>query len=93
MKIASFWLIVAFLLAALTLYYSLRGLLVVIRWYGVPVSPKSKHMVLVLTMIASSLLALQSIGQLSGRDIMVLLPLISVAYLYRNYGSSLTARD
>lgn len=93
MKIASIWLIVAFILAAATLYYSLRGLLVVIRWYGVPVSPKSKRIALVLTLVISSLLALQSIGQLSGRDIIVLMPLVCVAYLYRNYGSSLTARD
>lgn len=93
MKIASFWLVAAFMLAAVTLYYFLQGLLVVVRWYGVPVSPKSKRIALVLTLVASSLLALQSIGQLSGRDILVLLPLIGMAYLHRNYGSGLKAQD
>jgi len=86
LKVASWLLIAGFGLAAATLYYFLRSAVRVASWYGLPVSRRQQRRVAEVAGILIGLLALQSIGQLSPRDVLVLLPLLLVTYLYSSYG-------
>ena len=81
--------IIAFVLLAATLYMSAQGVCALLGWYGFPV--KHRHRVgLVTAGGLSSLFALQSIGQLSARDIAVLLPLVVIAFFYTSYNRRLS---
>jgi len=93
MKVASWLLIVGFGLAAISLYYCLRGAVRVASWYGLPVSRRYQRRVAEVAGILIGLLALQSIGQLSPRDVAVLLPLLLVAYLHSSYGRGRNLTD
>jgi len=84
-KVPSFMLIVAFLLFVASLYYFIRALIRGASWYVVkPAYPR--RLASVLTVVVGLLIALQSIGELTGRDILVLLPLVILGYLYVSYG-------
>ena len=88
MAVASVFLIAAFCLAAATMYSALRVGITIVAWYGGK-TPRNRHrLALGITGVICGLLALQTIGQLSGRDVLVLLPLSLVAYLYASYGRS-----
>lgn len=77
----SFMLIVGFLLLSATIYYLLDGLLAFLRLYGL--APGNRKRVLRLsTMVVCGVLALQSMGQLSPRDLLILAPLAFLAYFY-----------
>jgi hypothetical protein len=81
-KVASWLLIVGVLLLTASLYYVELGLLTAAKWYGLPSGKQPKRLAKVSVGILGCLMALQSIGELSSRDIWVLLPLGFVAYLY-----------
>ncbi len=86
-EVPSIILIVGFLLLTATLYYFVRALLAVARWYGLlPSDSHRRRLARVITGLTAGLVALQSIGQLSIRDVLVLLPLTLLAYLYITYG-------
>ena len=75
--------IVAFLLIALSLYVLYRGVLDLIDIYT---GKRHHHRIAAsLTAVTASLLALQSIGQLSARDLAVAVPLIAISYFYFSY--------
>lgn len=78
-------LIVACLLLAATFYMLVQGALSLLKWYGIVV-PQSQRLARLMTGVAAFLIALQSIGQLSMRDLFLLIPLALVAYLYSSYG-------
>jgi len=83
-KVPSFLLIVAFLLLTATFYYVVKGLVKLLGWYGV----NAKHpnrLASTITAVFGGITALQSIGELTGRDMLVLLPLVLVGYLYFSY--------
>jgi hypothetical protein len=86
-KVAPFVLIIGFVLLVLTCYELLYGLLSVVRLYGLPVRYKQR-LALYLVGVLGLMLALQSIGELTPRDILVLLPLATLAYIYGIYASS-----
>lgn len=83
----SFMLIVGYILLCITLYYLLDGILSLTRLYGIPLRHK-KRFLRTLILLASGLIALQSIGQLSFRDVLVLAPLTTLFYLYVAYSRS-----
>jgi hypothetical protein len=85
-QVPSIMLAGGFLLLAITLYQLLLGLLQAANWYGLPGSKHRKRQARTLTGLVSGLIALQSIGELGSRDVLVLLPLAFVAYLYISYG-------
>jgi uncharacterized membrane protein YccC len=85
-KVPSLLLIIGFLLCAFTLYCVVRGVLVVSSWYGLPFNRHGKRLARVLTGLAAGILALQSIGELGSRDVLVLLPLTILTYMYVTYG-------
>ncbi len=80
-SVASPMLITGFLLLAATAYQLLRVLITLASLYGLQVK-RSRRLAVSLTGLASGLVALQSIGELSSRDALVLLPLAIIGYLY-----------
>ncbi len=87
-RVASFVLIFGFLLLAITLYYIWKGLFAIASWYGLPIRRHNKRLAQLVAGITIGLLALQSIGELSTRDVLVVLPLAIVLYIYTSYGRS-----
>src|SRR5580658_2404636 len=86
-EVAPFVLIVGFVLLVLTCYELLYGLLSVARLYGLPVRYKQR-LALYLAGILGLILALQSIGEHTPRDILVVVPLATLGYIYGVYASS-----
>jgi hypothetical protein len=85
-KVASYLLIIGFLLFALTVYYIIASLLAASRFYGIAIERHQRRLALFVTGGFAGLLALQSMGELSMRDALVLLPLVVVLYIYLSYG-------
>jgi len=85
-------LIGGFLLLCITLYYLLDGVLMLSKLYGLPVRHK-KRVLRTLTLLIGGVVALQSIGQLSSRDVVVLTPLTVLLYLYVAYIGSMKQRQ
>jgi hypothetical protein len=81
---ASFMLIVGYMLFCANLYYLLDAVLGLGRLYGIPLRHK-KRVLRSAVVLIGGLVALQSIGQLSSRDILVLAPLSALLYLYIAY--------
>jgi hypothetical protein len=77
-----------FLLLTATLYCLALGLMAIAGWYGLSTSRHRRRFARITTGVVASLIALQSIGELSMRDVLVLLPLAVLAYLYVSYGRS-----
>ena len=86
-NVAPFVLIVGFVLSVLTCYVLLYGLLSVARLYGLPVRYKQR-LAVYLSGLLGLILALQSIGELTPRDILVLLPLATLGYVYGVYATT-----
>lgn len=83
----SFMLIVGFVLLCATAYYLLDGILMLAKLYGLPLRHK-KRFLRSMTLLISGLVAFQSLGQLSVRDILVLSPLTVLLYMYIAYSKS-----
>ncbi|MGH7192211.1 MAG: hypothetical protein ACREJM_01615 [Candidatus Saccharimonadales bacterium] len=83
----SFMLIIGFILLSATIYYLLDGLLSFMRLYGLPARHR-RRVLRTAALLASGLLALQSMGQLSARDILILTPLTALLYFYVAYSKS-----
>lgn len=83
-------LMAGFILLAVTFYYFVRGLLSFARLYGVSIRRK-RRLAMVVTGSVSVLVALQSIGELNSRDVLVLAPLMFIGYIYSSYGKSTRA--
>ena len=81
--------IVAFILVTLSLYHLFRGIISIAKWYGVT-SKHSKRAATVGAAGLGSLLALQSIGQLTVRDLAVMVPLVALGYFYFAYNKHAT---
>ena len=89
-KVPSLFLMIGFLLCAGTLYVLIRAILAASAWYGLPLNKHGSRLARVVTLAAGVLIALQSIGELGSRDILVLMPLTLVSYLYVSYGRTPT---
>jgi hypothetical protein len=86
-SVPSFMLIVGFVLLIATLYYLVYSLLTFARLYGLSIRRK-RRLAGSLTGLISGLVALQSIGELNSRDVLVLLPLVIIGYAYSFYGKT-----
>jgi hypothetical protein len=84
-RVPSFMLAVGFLLVAVTFYQLTLGILKAAGWYGLP-GGAHRRLARTFTGVLSGVIALQSIGELGPRDVLVLLPLALIAYLYMSYG-------
>ncbi len=85
-RVPSALLIVGFLLVALSIYALLRLVLAIGSVYGLPVQGRGRRPALFLGVCAAVMLALQSLGELSLRDVIVLALLGLIAYVYTGYG-------
>jgi hypothetical protein len=83
-EVPSVIIIVGFGLLTATLYWIIRGVIDLVGLYGISVTRK-RQFALYSTAILGGLIALQSIGELSGRDVLVLLPLAALGYIYSAY--------
>jgi hypothetical protein len=89
-NVPSFMLIVGFIILVVNFYYLIRGLLVLARLYGL--SFRRKYQLAgSLTGLTGCLVALQSIGELNSRDVIVLLPLVLIGYVYSFYSKTAAA--
>ena len=86
-KLPSVFIFVAFALLGVTLYWLSYGVLNLLRLYGLRVTYK-KRLALYITGTVTGITALQSIGELAMRDILVLIPLLILAYLYGSYAKA-----
>jgi hypothetical protein len=85
-KVPSVLLIVGFGLVALSIYYLFRLLLAVAAVYGAPLQDGGRRPALFLGISCSLAVALQSLGELTLRDLVVLALLTAIAYIYTSYG-------
>ena len=81
-------LMIGFLLAVATLYYAIRLGLAVAKFYGVPLGGHAARVAVAMTAVSGSLMALQTMGQLTVRDVVILLPFLVLAYGYFNYAKT-----
>lgn len=83
-KVNSVFLIVGFVLLGVSLYVFLQIILGFLIKLGFKVKNRRKMsgFIVILTCL---LLALQSIGQLTGRDVLIIVPLTALLYIYAAY--------
>lgn len=72
---------------ALTIYLITYIVLSFIKLYGLPIKRKQR-LSWYITGVMSMLVALQSIGELGSKDIIVVLPLAVIGYVYINYSGN-----
>lgn len=89
--VPSIFLIVGYCLILLTLYWLLRGALAVAGLYSARVG-RQRRLVAFLTAGAGLLVGLQSIGQLTLRDVIVVLLLAVILYAYLTYAKKRPVR-
>jgi hypothetical protein len=83
-SVAPIVLVLGFVLLMLTSYELLYGLLSLAKIYGLPVRHKH-HLSLYLSAVMAVVIALQSIGELTARELIVLIPLVVLVYIYSVY--------
>lgn len=88
---SSVGLMAGFLLMVATIYYCVNHLLALTRLYGLKLK-RRRRLAAVITGLVSGLIALQSVGGLSSFDMLVLLPLVVIGYVYSSYGTAKTDR-
>ena len=85
--VASIFLVAGLILLIATIYYLIYGLLSLARFYELKIY-NQKRLAGSLTGVCGALLPLQSLGELSLRDVLVILPIGLIAYLYVSYGAN-----
>jgi len=81
-KVAAPTLFIGFLLVVASLYRVMQGVSKVLGWYGLRFGRHRQRFLRLTTGVIAGVIALQSIGELTARDLMVMLPLALVLYLY-----------
>jgi len=84
-KVTPLFLMAGFILAVATIYWFFRATMVVLGVYSKTVHRQARQLARMLTLAAALLIALQSMGQLSFRDVLVLVPLLIIGYTYIRY--------
>src|SRR5881628_583660 len=84
-RVPSWAIMIAFGLFSLTIYSIVLALIKAARWYGLNFIQHRRRLALSVTGFLVGLAALQSINQLSIRDVTVLTPLALLGYLYVVY--------
>jgi hypothetical protein len=86
-KVAVYFIIIGFGLLVSTIYFISRAILEGLRLYGFDIK-YSKKISTYITVVLSAIAALQSTGQLSARDVAVMLPLALIGFVYTSYPKS-----
>lgn len=80
------WLIIGYILLGLTLFGLSSLVSAALKNYGESVHLKAKRLLRYGAAVLVTTVGLQSIGQLTVKDVATLLPLVLLAYLYFGYG-------
>jgi hypothetical protein len=83
-KDPSFIVIIGFILLMMTIYLVVFAIISFLKLYGLPVKNK-KRIAIYISALFAVLTALQSIGELTSKDVLVLLPIAVIGYLYVGY--------
>lgn len=83
-KVNSLYLIVGFILVGITIYIFLQLLMTFFIKIGIRIKNRRKIAVFV-SILLSLLLSLQSIGQLTVRDVIIIVPIAVLLYIYTAY--------
>jgi len=83
-KDPSYIIIVGFVLLFSSSYLFFYYVLSFLKLYGFPVG-KKRRLATYLTVLVGALIALQSIGELTSKDVLVLVPIALIGYLYTGY--------
>lgn len=92
-KASAPWLIIGFALLGSTLFTVAGVLAGLLRGYGERPYHYARRFLRYGAAVAILLVGLQSIGQLTARDVLTLLPLAIIAYLYFGYGRKTAANS
>ncbi len=84
-RVPALVLVAGFILLMINLYVIVGAIVALIRWYGISLGKHRRKIIVSVTIVLSVLLALQSTGQLTSRDLIVLLPFVAIAYFYTSY--------
>lgn len=84
-KVGSVWLIVGFVLAVATIYWLARGFVALLGLYSKALRRQHRRLVRAFTLIGAVLVGLQSMGQLTFRDLAILVPMVLIGYFYISY--------
>lgn len=87
------WLIIGYVLLGLTLFGLSSLIATSLRNYGDVLYAKSRRLLRYGVSILVGVIGLQSIGQLSVKDVSVLLPFVVLAYLYFGYGKKMAREN
>jgi len=90
---SSFMIIIGILLTALTIYVAIFGLTKLLAVFFTVSRRTQRRFAIFSTLVLMFLLLMQSIGQLSLRDILAIVPLMIVLYIYLTYTSRIKARS
>jgi hypothetical protein len=85
-KGSSLMLIAGFLLVAATLYFIFNRLFKVISLYGFSKENRYRRFAFYFTGVLAGLLALQTIGELTLKDVIIFIPMTCILYFYLSYG-------
>jgi hypothetical protein len=83
-KDPSWVIIVGFVLVLLSAYIFFYYLLSFLRLYGLPIGRK-RRLATYLTFVVGIIVALQSVGELTPKDVLVLVPIALIGYIYTGY--------
>ncbi len=83
-SVPSFMLMIGFVLLIATFYSLVHGILTAARLYGVSVKQK-RRLAGSITGLVGFIVAMQSVGELNSRDVVVLLLLVVIGYTYSFY--------
>lgn len=84
-KVPALVLVAGFLLMTINLYVLVSAVVALIRWYGISLGKHRRKIIVAVTASLAVLLALQSTGQLTSKDLIVLMPFVLIAYFYTSY--------
>jgi hypothetical protein len=83
-KIAQVALVAGFILVVANIYLLAYGVTSLIRLYGIPINRK-KRLSLYVSLFLGLIIAMQSTGELTSRDVLVVVPLALIGYAYIGY--------
>lgn len=89
-KASAPWLIIGYILLGLTLLSLLNLAAMVLKTYGKHPYALGRRLFRYVGVVAIALIGLQSIGQLTTRDVVTLLPMALIAYIYFSYSKKAT---
>jgi len=84
-QLPSICIIVGFILIALSIYAAARLLLYVVGKYWQVPAARLRRLSVAAGVLGGLLLAMQSIGQLTPKDVIALVPIMALAYFYFSY--------